>query len=617
MLLGSVKLSADVTPWLNISGRTSLNYAVTSIESKYTPIDAVGVRGQYGIENIKNQDVNFELFTNLHKNDLFVKGFNASLLVGNSALKSRMYDNSAWNNGENANFSVPYKYYLSNTTGTLTPPTETWADFNLNSLFGVLDLSYNDYLFLQVTGRNDWSSTLPVATSSYFYPSASLSFVFTEAIKKMQDISWLSFGKLKVSAAQSANGAKPYQTSYTYSSRVITNYLNTPVESSPTAFGGLPVRRLQPILPPAGQLVPQRNSSYEAGLELGFLNNRLNVEVTYYKSKSTSQIMDGNLAWSSGANFVTFNSGELENKGIEFIIRATPVMGRDFKWDLTFNGAHNQNKVVALAEGIDKYYLNELWGNNGVSMYVKVGENYGTIYGYDYTYLNGKRVVAPVLDKTNNTKVVGTQYVTTADPVAIGNTTPKLTGGLSNTFRYKNFSLYFLTDFKMGGDIYSMDYSAAIGMGLSPSTLAERNGGGLPYTYPDGTTANHGVILDGVYADGKPNADVVHYLYKYAGVSQGWSNVKMPRREGVLENSWIKMREVTFTYSFAPKFIQRTKIFQGLDISLVGRNLFYIYSSLPDNLNPEAINGIGNAQGIQWAQYPGTRDLGISIKTRF
>jgi iron complex outermembrane receptor protein len=281
------------------------------------------------------------------------------------------------------------------------------------------------------------------------------------------------------------------------------------------------------------------------------------------------------------------------------------------------NGAHNQNKVVSLADGVDKYQLASLWGNNGAMMYARVGENYGTIYGYDYTYLNGKKVVKKVMDNTG-TKVVGTQYVTTSDVVPIGNATPTLTGGVGNTLRYKQFSLYVLADFKIGGDLFSADYSAAIGEGLSPRTLKERNGGGLPYTYPDGTKANHGVILDGVFADGTANTDVVHYLWKYAGTSQAWSNVNaMPRSEGVFKNSWGKLRELTLTYSIPSKLLKNTKIFQGLDISFVGRNLFYIFTTLPDHLNPEAVNGVGNGQGIQWAQFPGMRDLGFSIKAKF
>ncbi|RYY54193.1 MAG: SusC/RagA family TonB-linked outer membrane protein [Chitinophagaceae bacterium] len=612
-LLGSVKLSADVTPWLNFTGRASLNYANTSVETKYTPIDAGGVRGQYGMEAVNDRNSNFELFTTLHKDDI-IKDVNASLLIGNSALRSRMYNTSALNNGETTPWSLPNKFYLSNTTGTIPAAKELWSDYTLNSLFGVLDLSFRNYLFLQVTGRNDWSSTLPVNNASYFFPSASLSYVFTEGIESLKDAKWLSYGKFKVSAAQSANGALPYQTNYTYSSEVISNYING---NAPTSFGGVPVRRVEKILPPADLLVPQRNRSYEAGVELGFLNNRLNMEVTYYQTKATSQIMSGSLALSSGAQSITFNSGALSNKGLEFIIRGTPVQNSNLRWDVTLNAAHNKNKVLSLSPGIDRYPLQDLWGSNGVQMYVNVGDDYGTIYGYDYTYQDGQRVVEKILDKNDPTKVVGTRYVTTVDPVAIGNATPKLTGGLGNTLRVGNFSIYALTDFKLGGDIYSADYAAAVGMGLSPSTLSERNGGGLDYTYPDGTKANHGVVLEGVFADGSQNTDVVHYLYKYAGAYQGWSNVKMPRANSVFENSWVKLRELTVTYSIPSATIKRLKFVQGLDLSLIGRNLFYIYTSLPEKLNPEAINGIGNAQGIQWAQFPMMRDLGVSVKVRF
>ena len=623
-LLGSVKLSSDLTSWLNITGRVSLNNANTTIDSRYSPIDAEGVEGQYGIETIKNQDVNLELFTTLHKEDLFGSKINGSLLIGNGALKSRMYDNSGWNSGEpNATYgqgssypwSVPYKYFLANTTNSagIPPPKEFWNDYNLNSLFAVLDLSYNNYLFLQLTGRNDWSSTLPVQTSSYFYPSASLSFVFTDAIKTLQNSKWLSYGKLKLSAAQSANGTSPYLATYTYNSYVLSNYLNG---NAPTSFGGLPVRGYQSILPPGGFLKPQRNNSYEVGIEGGFLQNRLGVELTYYKSKATSQILQGNLAVSSGATAVTFNTGELSNRGFEFIIRGTPVQNKNFSWNIAVNGAHNQNKVISLAEGIDRYPLQDLWGTNGVQMYVKAGDDYGTIYGYDYTYLNGKKVVRRVYDQSNPSKVVGTQYVTTDDPVAIGNATPKLTGGISNTFRYKNFSLYVLTDFKIGGQIYSADYAAAVGEGLSPSTLKERDGGGLTLTYPDGTTANNGVIIDGVYEDGKTNIDVIPYMWKYAGSYAAWSNVKMPRSNAIFTNSWGKLRELTLTYSIPSKLIRQTKVIQGLDISLIGRNLFYLFTTLPEHLNPEAINGIGNGQGVQWSEFPGTRDLGFSVKVR-
>lgn len=624
-LLGSVRLSLDATPWLNISGRSSMNRANTSIESKYSPIDATGVQGQYGIEQIRNQDVNLELFTTIHKDRIFGSKFNTSLLIGNSALKSRMYDMSAWNSGEpgatygsasTSPWSVPNKYFLSNTTNpaSIQPPNEQWSDYNLNSLFGVADISYNDYLYLQVTGRNDWSSTLPIANASYFFPSASLSFVFTEAIQSLKNRIGLSYGKLKISSGKSANGAQPYLSTYTYSTTISSNYING---TAPSGFGGQPVRGYQSVLPPGSFLVPQRNSSFELGTEMGFLNNRIGIEFTYYKTRATSQILSSSLALSSGATAVTFNTGELSNQGIEIILRGSPIQSKNFRWSFTLNAAHNKNKVISLAQGIDKYPLQDLWGTNGVQMYVRAGEDYGTIYGYDYTYLNGQKVVKNVYDQSNPTKVVGTQYVTTDDLVPIGNATPKFTGGFSNTVSYKNFSLYFLTDFRVGGQIFSADYAAAIGQGLSPSTLKERDGGGLPFTYPDGTTANNGVIIDGVFADGTQNTEVVHYMWKYAGQSVAWSNVKMPRSNSIFTNSWAKLREVTLTYNIPDKFIKRSKVIQGLSISFVGRDLFYLYSSLPDHLNPEAINGVGNGQGVQWSEFPGTRDIGFSVKARF
>jgi iron complex outermembrane receptor protein len=384
---------------------------------------------------------------------------------------------------------------------------------------------------------------------------------------------------------------------------------------SSNAFGGAVTRYLDPNIPPQN-LAPQRSKSFEFGTQLAFLGNRLSLDLTYYRIKSTDQILSAPLAVSSGFENKTFNTGELQNNGIEFIIKGTPVRNQNFEWTSSLNGAHNSNTVVALSEGIDKYYLGTIFGSRtGATMYAKVGDQFGTIYGLDYKYLNGQKVVKRLMDNTN-TKVVGTQYVTTADVVPIGNATPWLTGGFGNTFKYKNLSLYFLTDFKLGGDLYSFDYASAMGEGKSPETLLERNGGGLPYTYPDGTTANHGVILDGVFEDGTKNTDVVNYMYKYAGQYAAWSNVDMPRSNAVFENTWVKCRELSLTYDMPASIVKATKFMQGMSISLIGRDLFYLYKTLPNNLNPEGISGVGNMQGFQWASLPGTRSYGLSLRVK-
>ena len=600
-LIGSVKLTGEITPWFSLMGRTGINYATNEFETKNKPVDAAGYQGSYSYELNKDYTITGEALGTLHKDNI-IDNFNTSLSFGASTWYNKFSGSSATNKGP---FADPFLYYLSNTTATVDRswlPTSYLLESKINSAYGILNVAYKNFLYFEATGRNDWSSTLPSNANSYFYPSASLSFVFTDAFNMASSKNWLDQGRIRLAYAGSANGADPYQTTNVYGS---------------SSFGGNVTRYLESRLRPT-DLGPQRSKDYEIGTQLSFLKNKLSLDFTYYQINSTNQILNAPLAVSSGFNTRTFNTGELQNKGIEFTVKATPVRNKNTSWTIALNGAHNSNKVISLDEGIDKFYLGTVFGDRtGVSMFVKKGEQYGTIYGLDYTYLNGQKVVRAIYDKSNPTKVVGTQYVTTADPVAIGNANPVLTGGLGNTVSYKNFSLYVLTDFKWGGDIYSFDYASAMGEGKAPETLLERNGGGLPYTYPDGTTANHGVILDGVFADGKKNTDVVNYMYKYAGQYAAWSNVDMPRSNAVFENSWIKCREVTLTYDFSPKTVKATKVFQGLSLSFVGRDLFYFYKTLPDNLNPEGVSGVGNMQGLQWAAFPGTRSLGFSIKAKF
>ena len=157
-----------------------------------------------------------------------------------------------------------------------------------------------------------------------------------------------------------------------------------------------------------------------------------------------------------------------------------------------------------------------------------------------------------------------------------------------------------------------------MGSGLAPETLKERNGGGLPYTFPDGTTANVGVIMEGYNIDDeKMNDRVVNPIYKYAGSYAGWTHLNVPRSLSVFENSWAKLREFTLSYRVPEGALARTKVFQNLTVSVIGRNLFYLYSSLPMHLNPEAVNGIGNGQGLQWSGMPSIRSLGVSLKAQF
>lgn len=603
-LLGTVKLNAELTDWLTVMGRASGNFSSDELEKKNYPIDPEGVNGKYGHELYKTTDRNLEFLATAHKENIWDSEFNTSFSVGGSAWNTNYRAVQGFNDGP---FNIPFLFFLKNINRTGNAldfqPNEDRAHQKINSLFGIANISYSNYLFLELTGRNDWSSTLPAKTNSYFYPAASLSYVFSENLANKP--TWLDYGKLRIAYAGSASGTTPYQTTYIYSSGT---------------FGGQSTRSIPENLLPLDLLRPQRSKSYEAGTDLGFFRNKLGLTFTYYQVNSTSQIIDLNVAPSSGVTTVRTNSGELLNRGFEFTVRATPVQTNDFTWDLTLNGAHNVNKLVSLAPGIDEYYLDEMFGNNGVTMKVKVGEKYGTIYGHDFDYVNGQRKVERVLDGNGNP--TGTRYAVTSEQVPIGNANPKLTGGLGTNLRYKNFTLYGLFDFKWGGDIWSGSYSTAMGNGQAPATLYEREGNGLPYTYPDGTTANHGVILDGVFVNANNeitgvNSDVVHYMWKYAGAYAAWSSINMPRSLAILDNSWIKLREVRLSYQVPPTLVKNSGFIQGLNVAVIGRDLFYLYSSLPDRLNPEAINGIGNAQGIEFGALPSVRSFGFSVSASF
>jgi iron complex outermembrane receptor protein len=612
-LLGSIKLTAEILPWLNATGHIGLDYLTNQFESKYKPFDAAGIQGGYSNDLSTVATENFDGLLTTHKEDLF-KDFDASFAVGASYYHYKLYDIASQNPGP---FNYPLVYNLTNYAGTnpFPPPTEARSESQLNSVYGLLNLAYKKFLFLEVSGRNDWSSTLPPTKLSFFYPSANLSFVFTDAFNMDAVKSWLSYGKLRVAEASSANGYVPYQTVFTY---------------SPIGTNGFTTGLSVPSTLPSLSIQPQQSRSFEIGTDLGFLNNRINFNFTYYNIYSYHQILPVNIATSSGADKLTINTGALRNRGIEFIINAKVITGKDFTWDVTVNGAHNRNKVVSLAPGISQLPLGSWFAgdgsgsdasNDGVNMNARVGDDYGTIYGYDYLYdKSGQRVVNLIYgDGTNtgNGPVIGAQYATSPTFVKLGNSTPKVTGGISNTFSYKNFSLYVLTDFKLGGQIWSGDYATIMGQGEAPETLKERDGGGLPFKFADNTSSNIGVILPGVTPDGKPNTAVVNAWWKYAGNYQSWDNVPIVRTNSIFTNSYGKLRELSFTYRVPASFVTKTKIFQNLSLSLIGRDLFYLFTTLPDHINPESLSGTTNIQGIQFGALPSVRSFGFSVKAGF
>lgn len=608
--VGSIKLTANPTKWLTLTGQGSIDNSNDGTESKNYPTNIQGTaNGYYAVRNATNYTHDLLGMARFYKDNVGGKEINVSFTASGETVS---VDNSSVSSNTNGNFVSPFLFYLGNGANPVSTNNAKYA-YKINSLLGIFDISYKNYLFLQVTGRNDWTSTLNSPYNSYYYPAASLAYVFTDGINGIKDnLPWLSYGKIAVSYAGRGSGTDPYAT-------------NDNIDGS--NYNGVVAQSYQNVLIDP-RVKPQRTRQYEAILNLGFFNNRLNLELTGYTGSSYPQIVTTPLPVSSGVNNIRINDAKLASKGFEFTLNGSPIVGKNFSWNVSINGAAFNNKLISLS-GVDSVLtIASIYGGAGVSQRVRVGDNYGTIYGTDYTYdAKGDKLVELAVGGNGQTMVyttpdgqvhpAGTVWALSSNERPIGNSTPKLVGGIANTFRYKNFSLYFLTDFKLGGDTWFGSYASAMGNGLREETVKERNGGGLPYTYPDGTTDNSGMIMEGSFANGQKNDIVVSAPWYYALTYSSWNHLRVPRSASVFKNSWMKFREVNLSYQIPRDIVAKTKVFQSLSLSLIGRDLFYIFTTIPKGLNPEGVNGIGNAQGLENSSMPNTRSFGFSVKASF
>ncbi len=606
--IGALTLTWDVTPWLNVTGRAGRDFNLDQYVTKNKPIDALGIQGGYYANSLNRtySDI-FEGLVTASKEGFLYKKLDVKFSVGANRWDYYLYEIR----GHSGTWYFPNRYtfdnytsptYYTNAQGEVIvkipgnspsdiSPGETLIRERTNSVLSFFNVSWDKYLFLELTGRNDWSSTLPSSSNSYFYPSVSLSFIPTTAFSIQEKVKWINFLKVRAGYSNSATDSDPYMLDFNYSSGT---------------FGGQQTASFPSTIPPY-ELLPQRVNTWEAGLNVGLFESRIDLDVTYYSKYCYSQILNNlPIPVSSGASGITINEGVLTNRGIEIVLNTVPLQMKNFVIKSSINFAKNKNVVKSLGNYADIYPLADIWGLNGPAMALRVGDEYGTIYGYDYLYgKDGKRIVNDE----------GTKYLFTDTRVPIGNASPDFTAGWNTEFTYKNLRLSVLIDTKWGGDIYCGSYVIGLQTGQSPETLLERDGGGLPYTDPAGNTSNIGVILEGVHKDGTPNTTVVHYYYKYLPNAGGWG--KLLSTPGIRENTWVKMREIALAYTLPPKVIRTLKVFRELTVNVTGRDLFYIYQTLPDNINPEGIMGSGNAQGFEWASMPGTLSLTFGVTATF
>ncbi|MDO3644332.1 SusC/RagA family TonB-linked outer membrane protein [Mucilaginibacter sp. L3T2-6] len=576
--LGNVSLNYKPVPWINILGRVSLDTYSELQEERYD-VGSIGLP-YYSRFNHNYSETNFDLLANMDKN--LSNSFNLKALLGTNIRKNNENSISASTNG---GLIIPGLYSLSNTLNSPLSPVE--ADYNrqINGVFAGATLTWKNMLTLDATIRRDQSSTLPESNNAYYYPSVSAGFVFSELLKQWK---WLSYGKLRASYAQVGSDAPIYSVFDTY-------IIVPPFGSNPQAVLSATKNN--------GDLKPEQTKSKEVGLELSFFNNRLGFDGSYYITNTFDEIMPVNVSNATGYTYKYLNAGNIQNKGFELSLNGTPIKSRNFNWKINVNFTRNRNKVTALykdASGQEAQNLQLAGFQNGETLNAPLGGSLGTIRGTDFIYTNGQRTVGPD----------GQYLISNTSNQNIGNTNPDWTGGINNSFRYKNLSLSFLIDIRKGGSVFSNDLAYGLADGIYPLT-AYTNDLGNPVR---NTLANGGgFIRPGVTADGKPNTvRVSGNNYGDFGDGSGL----LPLKEFVYDAGFIKLREAIIGYDLPGSALSKLGPVKGVTFQLIGRNLWMIHKNLP-YADPEDGLSSGNLQGVQEGVYPTVRTIAFNLKLTF
>ena len=467
----------------------------------------------------------------------------------------------------------------------------------INSIFGSASVGYNHTYYLEATLRGDKSSTLPLNNNIYVYPSVSGSIVFSEFINNKNII---NYGKIRASFAQVGSDTDPYQLALNYS-------------TAKYSYPGNVIGMINNDIKPNKDLKPTRTNSFELGLEMKFLRNRLSLDFTYYNQLSKDQIIRLATSSTSGYNYSLVNAGEIQNQGIEIALNGRVIQYKDFAWDAGINFSKNTNKVNALVDGMNWFELEKAtWC--GVSVGAEVGENYGSIKGKDFlrnekgeVIINGETGLPEIDDQTHT----------------IGNASWDWTGGFYSTFTYKNFRLSAGFDVKVGADLFSMSMRSAYATGRAEETLAGREEW---YASEEARMAAN-MSLDEWRAAGMCNGYIVPGVIKNADGTYRENDIPVDPEAYwktasdncpslfVYDNSYVKCREITFGYTFPEKLLSKLKVVKSLSVSFVARNPFIVWKRIP-NIDPDSGYNTSGL-GLEYGSLPSRRSYGFNVNVKF
>jgi iron complex outermembrane recepter protein len=596
--INSVTLNINLLDNLRVRARAGGDFTSVSIEDKeHNERPAVyGYSGRYWLQQRASNSVYGDAL--IVYSPQITKDFGLSLTGGVTGRKQKYTYQSTSTDGGLVNENW---FSLNNSANTKTVESQRAEQIDV-AAFGVLNLNYKSFLYVEGTARKEATSTLAPGNNSYFYPSFNAGFVVSDVVKLP---SFWNYAKVRGSYGLVGNHPNIYaaNVAFTQYSLVYNSSNLLYQQARNNEFGN-------------NALKSEQKTESEFGLELRFLQSRLTIDASYYNNKVKNQIMFASLASSTGATSGLINAGTLANRGFEAAINASIVNGKDFRWNSRFNFAINKNKLLQLNNGLTSLTENFEGGGFAIAR-SEVGDALGNIYTH------------PMLKDDKGNFIVGSNglySVNTAEYEYQGNMMPKLVGGFSNTFTYKQFALDVTLDYRFGGKLVSIPTYYQIGAGMYKSTMKYRDAanGGIAYNVVNeanaeyvaaaGGSRNDGLILPGVKEDGTPNDKVVSAANYYIS-TYDWRNGDYSA--AVLKNSYIKVREVALSYTM-PKAIAEKAHFQSIQLSLIGRNLFYVYKSVPYGLDPEvAIGSRWLDQGIDNGTAAPTRSLGASLRARF
>lgn len=576
-IFGNISVKYKLLDWLSVQGRVGQDYwsrdqdynNFPTGQASLGPAPVGFVNGVYTQESRRFRETNADILLTASKT---FGDFGIDLNVGGN----QMYRRSDVNSTQVTDFVVRDLYTVMN--GRVKDPIYGLSERSVNSIYGASEFSYKNFLFLNVTARNDWFSTLSKENRSILYPSISGSYVFSQSLSSIPD--WLSFGKLRVAYAEvgSDTDVSPYSNNLFYA--INANLFANP-SGSPQPVGGSSGTTV-----PNSNLRPMRTSESEIGLELKLFQNRLSLDLAAYQKVTSDQIVSAQISDASGFTNSLINSGKSQTNGFEMLLAFSPVKSSDFQWNVTVNGSYNITKVLSLTT--DKEGERITTGThvfNGELRQI-VGQEMGQIYGFGF-----KR-------NEKGQMIFGTNGIPlrTNDLISFGSALPKWMGGITNSFNYKGISLSFLIDFKLGNMMLSGTNFNAVRHGLHQMTLEGREGG---------------VVGVGVTEKGETNT-------VKAPVQDYWSVV---RSQAIVEpvvynGGYWKLRQITAGYDLS-KFLPKSFPVKSLKLSLTANNVFLIKKWVP-NIDPDSFGySSDNLVGMESTGLPSTRSIGFNLNAKF